>query len=105
MWWMSRSEYRLAFTWFRAGVTPEVPVWSVGVWHMAQPITLKLRLPLAMDGAPPGLVLEGFGGARRRMNIANCTMSLGTSAYCEGFVTVVSLGVGFILQFAGRPPA
>ena len=75
------------------------------MWHMAQPIALKFWLPLAMDCAPPGLVLEGVGGARRRMNIANCTTSLGTSAYCAGFVTVASSGVGFILQFAGRPPA
>src|ERR1700686_3398786 len=102
---MSKSEYRLAFTWLSPGVMPEEEVWSVGVWHMAQPTKLKRFFPLAMDCAPPGLVVEGVGGARSRMNMANCTTSLGTAVYCEGFMFPVSSVVAFTLQFAGRPPA
>ena len=86
----------------QAWVTTEGAVSRAGVWHKAQPTMLNTRLPLAMESAPPGLVVDGVGGASRRM--ANCTTSLGTAVYCVGFMLVPSSGVEFSLQFAGRPP-
>src|SRR5580698_154988 len=79
-------------------------VLRLGVWHIAQPTIPNRRLPLAMDAAPPGLLVDGVGGASRRMNIANCTTSLGTAGNCVEIKLVVSSGVGFSLQLAGRPP-
>src|SRR5580692_7394529 len=54
----------------------------VGVWQVAQPIALNNDLPREIEAAPPGVVIEGVGGARSRMNSANKTMSEGTSAFC-----------------------
>src|SRR5580704_1710075 len=82
----------------------EAEVRSAGVWQFAHPIAWNTWLPLAMELAPPGFVVEGVGGARRRMNIANCTTSLGTAESGDAVILVPSSGVGLILHSRGRPP-
>ena len=54
---------------------------NVGVWQLAQPTARNNRRPLAIDVAPPGLVVDGVGGANNRMNMANITVSLGMDAF------------------------
>ena len=49
----------------------------VGVWHTAHPMELNSDLPCEIEVAPPGTVVDGIGGASRRMNIENATTSLG----------------------------
>ena len=80
----------------------DVPVFIAGVWHSAQPICEKTRAPSAIDAAPPGAVVDGVGGASRRMNIAKPTVSLGTAVVCIAVMLVASSGVGFNRQFAGK---
>ena len=53
----------------------------VAVWQVAQPMALNSRRPLAIEVVPPGVVVEGVGGASKRMNIANITVSLGMEAF------------------------
>src|SRR5437870_13495497 len=70
----SKSEKSL--TGFRSSAGLEdFPVVREGVWHKAQPILLNNLLPLAIDGVS----VSGAGGARKRMKIANFTVSLGTA--------------------------
>ena len=47
---------------------------------MAQPMARNSQRPLLIEVAPPGVVVEGMGGASKRMNIANITVSLGIEA-------------------------
>jgi len=44
-------------------------------------MALNRRRPLAIEVAPPGVMVEGVGGASKRMNIANITVSLGMEAF------------------------
>ena len=44
-------------------------------------MALNSRRPLAIEVVPPGVVVEGVGGASKRMNIANITVSLGMEAF------------------------
>src|ERR1700674_6071017 len=111
MWWTSRSEKSCAFCSLKLAVNEDGAVRIAGVWQSAHPAVQKARLPLVIEDAPPGLVVEAVGGARRRMNIANCTVSLGTWAFCavgSEFASTVKLevssGVWFSLQLAERPP-
>src|SRR5262249_34098591 len=104
MWWTSRSEYRFARTWLRAAVMVEEAVVIDGVWQSAQPMELNAALPLVMDVVPPGLVVEGVGGASKRINTANCATSLGTAEFGDAVKFMPSSGVGFSVQFAGSPP-
>jgi len=60
----------------RLGVNRDGDVVRLAVWQTAQPTAVNRPRPLAIDAAPPGVVSDGVGGARRRMNIANCTVSL-----------------------------
>jgi hypothetical protein len=60
----------------KLGVRAEADVVREGVWQAAQPMELKSDFPLAMEVEPPGVVVEGVGGAVRRMNMANFTRSL-----------------------------
>src|SRR5580658_8312532 len=55
---------------------------SVGVWHVAHPIELNSAWPRDIEAAPPGVVVDGVGGASSRINSANKTMSEGTWAFC-----------------------
>src|SRR5580658_1236211 len=55
---------------------------SVGVWQVAQPMDLKSAAPAAIEVAPPGVLVDGVGGASKRINSANKTMSEGTWAFC-----------------------
>ena len=45
---------------------------------------------------------EGFGGASKRMNMANATVSLGICRTRGAAEFVVSSGVGLIRQFFGN---
>src|SRR3569833_2608058 len=76
MWWISRSVYALTVAFPSEEVICEDWVFMLGVWHTAQPIELNNDLPLLMEVAPPGVVVEAIGGARRRMNCANPSRSL-----------------------------
>src|ERR1700675_570810 len=86
---------------------------SVRVWQVAQPIALNNDCPREIEAAPPGVVVEGVGGARSRINSANKTMSEGTSAFCaagSAFDATVKLvaSSGYPVlerfrQFAGSP--
>ena len=44
---------------------------SVGVWQSAQPVLAKSCLPLLIDVEPPGVSVDGVGGARKRWKSAN----------------------------------
>src|SRR5712664_2594196 len=50
----------------------------LGVWQNEQPTELNRDLPLEIEVAPPGVVVEGMGGASSRMNCANPSTSLST---------------------------
>ena len=73
---------------------PALPVVSVGVWQSAQPVLRNRARPLAMEGAPPGLLGVGTGGARNRMKSANRSMPLRLSRAVAPSVSVTSFGVG-----------
>src|SRR5947209_4602876 len=95
---------RFAVALFRLGVNDERKVVSAGVWQTLQPMELNRLRPLLMEVEPPGVVAFGVGGARRRMNIANATVSLSTPAPTP-LKCVVSSGVALMRQAAGRPAA
>src|SRR4029077_2578404 len=76
MWWISMSLNRFAVAWPRLEVIEERAVFNDGVWQRLQPTALNRLLPFAIDVDPPGVVVDGVGGARSRMNIANPTVSL-----------------------------
>ena len=42
-----------------------LPVVNDGVWQSAQPTLLKSVRPAAIEGAPPGVVGDGVGGASK----------------------------------------
>src|SRR5215471_535039 len=94
----SRSEYRFTGL-LESAVIVDVPVVNEGVWHSAQPILLNTCLPFAIDVAPPGVVVEGVGGARRRMNSANFSMSVVASSAVVASMFVLSFGVVANWQF------
>src|SRR6266849_4002629 len=96
---------RFAFALLRLGVKCDATVLSVGVWQVLQPTTLNRTRPVLMEVAPPGVVVDGVGCARSRMNIAKPTVSamvvpvLPTPSKC-----VMSSGVGLNARHAaGRP--
>src|SRR5436189_1624479 len=93
---------RFAFALLRLGVNFEAVVLRVGVWQVLQPMALNRFLPLVIDVEPPGVVVDGVGGARRRMNIAKATASLNTPSLTPS-KWVMSSGVALTLQAAGRP--
>src|SRR3982074_74177 len=73
-------------------MTLECSVWSVGVWHSAQP-TLTNRLPpLAIDVVPPGVSEEGVGAARKRWKKANLSIALLASSGVVASALVMLLG-------------
>ena len=86
----------------RLDVNEEVPVVRLVVWQIAQPMEMKRLRPLVIEVAPPGTVVEGVGGAKRRMNIANCARSLSVPIAVV-LKLVWSSGVALPRQFAGRP--
>jgi hypothetical protein len=71
-------------------------VWvvSVGVWQKAQPTLLNRSRPRVIDAEPPGVVVEGVGGARKRMKNANRSTSEKASTVGEmvGSVFVTLFG-------------
>ena len=67
---------RLAVALLRLEVSADAEVVSEGVWQTAQPMALNSDRPLLMDVEPPGVVVEGVGGARKRMKFAKATTSL-----------------------------
>ncbi len=75
---------------------------SAGEWQTLQPMALKRLFPLLIDVAPPGVVVEGTGGASRRMNMANDTVSLSVPT-ADVLKLVWSSGVAFNLHCDGRP--
>ena len=86
----------------------------VSVWHVAQPIALNSALPLAIEVAPPGVVVDGIGGARSRMNCANASTSLSMEAFKANWSVLVTVGEKLLVssgypfpvrfrQFDGRP--
>src|SRR5882757_5393893 len=86
----------------------------VGVWQTAQPMELNRALPWVIEVAPPGVVVDGVGGARRRMNCANAMTSLGMEAFTANGSALVEVGVKLVTssgyptvfrfrQLAGRP--
>jgi hypothetical protein len=52
-----------------------------GVWQTAQPTEVNNDFPLAIEVGPPGVVVDGTGGASNRMNCANASTSLRTVAF------------------------
>jgi regulator of protease activity HflC (stomatin/prohibitin superfamily) len=50
-----------------------------GVWHSAQPMLVNVFRPALTEVEPPGVVIDGVGGARKRMKIANASILDGTS--------------------------
>src|SRR5258707_14769271 len=98
MLWTSRSEKRLALALLRSAVISDVPVCSVGVWHNAHPMALNICLPLAIEAVPPGVSVEGVGGASNRMNIAKPMASPDASTVLVACSLDLSSGVGFSLQ-------
>jgi hypothetical protein len=56
-----------------------LPVVKLAVWQKAHPTALNTFLPLAIDGAPPGVSGDGAGGASRRLKNANFSMALSAS--------------------------
>src|SRR5437870_593283 len=96
------SLYRLAVALVRLEVKLERVVASDGVWQTLQPIELNSALPLLIDVEPPGVVVDGVGAARRRMNMAKATVSLITPAPVP-LNCVRSSGVALTLQLFVRP--
>src|SRR5262245_11309529 len=88
----SRSENRFTGL-LESAATVEAPVVNAGVWHSAQPTSLNSDLPFVIEVAPPGVVVDGTGGARRRMKNANLTMSLTASLGVVASMFDASFGV------------
>src|SRR5436305_1246135 len=97
---MSLKRFAVALP--RLGVNADAVVVSDAVWQRAQPMELNRLRPFAIDVAPPGTVVDGVGGARRRMNIANCTVSLNVATDVV-LKFVWSSGVALTRHAAGRP--
>src|SRR6185436_6763262 len=74
----ARSENRLASLLLSAA-TVVVPVRSVGVWQRAHPTELNSWRPREIDVELPGEVVDGVGGARKRMKNANFSTALTVS--------------------------
>src|SRR5262245_11037969 len=87
----SKSENRFTGL-LRSASTVEFPVVKLGVWHNAQPTWLNTALPLLIDVAPPGEVVEGVGAARKRMKNANFSIALIASSGAAPSVLVTSFG-------------
>src|SRR5216117_2226843 len=94
---------RLAVTLFKPGVKLERVVASDGVWQTLQPMALNRARPLLIDVEPPGVVVDGVGGASSRMNMAKATVSLMLSVGAAAPTSVMSSGVALNLQTAGNP--
>ena len=56
------------------------------------PDRLKSALPLAIDGAPPGVSIDGVGGARKRMKNENFSIALIASTAVVASVSVTLFG-------------
>ena len=80
----------------KPGVMDDAAVVSEAVWQEVQPMELKRARPLLMEVAPPGTVVDGVGGAVRRMKIANFTTSLDVPRL-SALKCVVSSGVPLML--------
>ncbi len=78
--------------WLRRAATNESPVWSAGVWHKAQPMLANSWLPWLIEVDPPGLVVDGVGGARKRMKKENFSMALMVAVPPPAVVSVTSFG-------------
>ena len=96
----SRSENRLAVL-LRIAADLELPVFSVGVWHSAQPTLVEQPACRARStSAPPGVLADGVGGARKRMKSANFSTQLSTPARrCRRALVIA---VGHLRELAGR---
>ena len=62
----------------RKAAIGELPVVKVGVWHRAHPTDWNEMLPFVIDVCPPGIVVDGVGGARNRMKSLNFSIPLVT---------------------------
>src|SRR5438105_731205 len=70
---MSENRFTLVLRSAAIGESPDV---IVGVWQWAQPTVVKRARPDVIEYAPPGVVDEGVGGARKRMKSLNFSMEL-----------------------------
>src|SRR5215472_4950407 len=95
----AKSEKRFAVAKFSPEVRDDAVVGSDLVWHASQWMLLNRELPFAMDLAPPGFVVDGVGGARKRMKFTNFWMSL-TSAVPVWLKFRWSSGVALNMQFS-----
>src|SRR5947208_12225803 len=93
---------RFAVALLRLEVKFERNVVSDGVWQTLQPMELKRARPLLIDVAPPGVVVDATGCARKRMNMAKATVSLITPAPTP-LKCVMSSGVELMRHDDGRP--
>src|SRR5206468_1948240 len=96
----SRSENR--FTGFLLSApTVDSLVVNEGVWHSAQPVLLNSCLPFEIDVAPPGTVVDGVGGARKRMKFEKfwiavvASNGLPASMFCTSLGTFANWHAGF----------
>ena len=77
----------------RNAATADFPVVNDGVWHCAHPTAVKGPLPFVIDVAPPGVVAEGVGGARKRMKNVNFSIELMASIGVGASGSVMLLGL------------
>src|SRR5437899_9717515 len=91
MLWSRRSEKRLART-LASAATVESPVFNVGVWQSAHPTLTNSERPLLIEVAPPGMFVEGVGGARNRWKKANFSIALNPAGVVSTAVSVTLLG-------------
>jgi hypothetical protein len=76
----------------RKAATAELPVVKLGVWQKAHPTELNTFLPLAIDGAPPGVSGDAPAAPAGRMKNANFSMALSASVVAAASVCVMLLG-------------
>ena len=69
-----------------------LPVVNDGVWQSAHPTEPKSALPLAIDGAPPGVSIDGTGGASMRMKNENFSIELIAPTAVVASVSTTLLG-------------
>src|SRR6266850_34276 len=93
MLWTSRSEKRWTSLFWRAATVASGPVLSFGVWQRTQPTFAKICLPLPIESEPPGFVVDGVGGARKRMKNENFVTALEKSGSGEPGATSVGTTV------------
>jgi hypothetical protein len=87
-----------------SAATVVVPVRNEDVWHNAQPMAENRLRPRPIDAEPPGELVDGVGGARKRMKNANFSMALTVSVGSgpSTFVTSFGCEANWQLAFSSR---